>query len=227
MIRPPSKRTSARLLAILVAALLSACGFHLRDALRLPPDLGQVRVLAPDPYSPLAQSLTTALERAGATMAAENESDAAALRVLSEQWASTPIAVDQFGRAQEFSLRYAAVFRLDRADGSIAVPQQAVELARDYVSAPETAAGTESEREILARELQREMAASILRRIDAATRTMPATPIDAAPESAGAASTSSTVPETGTEATGETAPPLPATADEASGETAAPVSDTP
>jgi LPS-assembly lipoprotein len=62
------------------------------------------------------------------------------------------------------------VFRLDRADGSVAVPQQAIELGRDYVSAPTTSTGTESEREILARELQREMASSILRRIDAATR---------------------------------------------------------
>jgi LPS-assembly lipoprotein len=148
----------------------SACGFHLRDALKLPPDLGQVRVVARDPYSPLAQSLTNSLERAGANMAGENAADAAVLRILSEKWASTPISVDQFGRAQEFTLRYAAVFRLDRADGSVAVPQQAIELGRDYVSAPTTSTGTESEREILARELQREMASSILRRIDAATR---------------------------------------------------------
>ena len=57
----------------------SACGFHLRDALKLPPDLGQVRVVARDPYSPLAQSLTNSLERAGANMAGENAPDAAVL----------------------------------------------------------------------------------------------------------------------------------------------------
>lgn len=174
MTRHLSKHPSACLLAGLFALMLSACGFHLRDALKLPPDLGQVRVVARDPYSALAQSLTNSLQRAGATMASEDADDAAVLRILSEKWASTPISVDQFGRAQEYTLRYAAVFRLERADGNIVVPQQAVELSRDYVSAPATSAGTESEREILARELQREMAASILRRIDAATRTMQA-----------------------------------------------------
>src|SRR3546814_9547231 len=62
-----------RLIAILVLALgLTACGFHLRGAPTLPPDLGPVRVIATDPYSPLAESLSVALEQAGATPAAED-----------------------------------------------------------------------------------------------------------------------------------------------------------
>src|SRR5688500_295142 len=183
----------------------SACGFHLRDALKLPPDLGQVRVVARDPYSPLAQSLTNSLERAGANMAGENTTDAAVLRILSEKWASTPISVDQFGRAQEYTLRYAAVFRLDRADGSVAVPQQAIELGRDYVSAPTTSTGTESEREILARELQREMAASILRRIDAATRST----ASSAPETANDAATDAIDEATTDDTAGDEPTPAP------------------
>ena len=67
---------------------------------------------------------------------------------------------------QEFSLRYAAVFVFRRADGTDLVPQQVVELSRDYVSPPENTTGTVTEREILADELRREMAASILRRVD-------------------------------------------------------------
>ena len=45
-----------------------------------------------------------------------------------------------------------------------------VELSRDYVSPPQAATGTSTEREILADELRREMAASILRRIDSVVR---------------------------------------------------------
>ena len=62
------------------------------------------------------------------------------------------------------------VFSLDKADGSNVVPQQAVELARDYVSVPLDSTGTQSEREMLSREMQKDMTASILRRIDAASR---------------------------------------------------------
>ena len=163
-------------LAIVLVLALSACGFHLRDALLLPPDLGPLRVQSQDPYSPLAESLSQALARAGATPAAEGVTDGVAtLAVISEKWGNTPLSVDAFGRAQEFTLRYAVFFRLTRADGSDMVPQQALELSRDYVSVATRSAGTDSEREILANELRREMVSSILRRIDAVSR-MPAVP---------------------------------------------------
>ena len=98
----------------------------------------------------------------------------ATLRIVSEQWADTPISHDQFGRAQEFSLRYAVIFSMQRADGSVVVPQQAVELARDYLAPAVDSIGKASERELLVRELRRDMAAAILRRVDAASK--PAAP---------------------------------------------------
>lgn len=160
-------------LAILAlsAALLSGCGFHLRNALNLPANLGPVRVLGVDSFSPLADLLAEGLQRAGAQAASVDATEGAAtLQVLSEQWADTPISHDQSGRAQEYALRYAVVFSLRRADGSTAVPQQAVELARDYLAPAVDSIGKTSERELLVRELQRDMAAAILRRVDASSR---------------------------------------------------------
>ncbi|MBN8262997.1 MAG: hypothetical protein J0L59_11790 [Xanthomonadales bacterium] len=159
----------------LAAALLSGCGFHLRNALNLPENLGPVRVVAGDPYSALADNLAEGLQTAGAQAApAGAETGVATLRIVSEQWADTPISHDQFGRAQEFSLRYAVIFSMQRADGSVVVPQQAVELARDYLAPAVDSIGKASERELLVRELRRDMAAAILRRVDAASK--PAAP---------------------------------------------------
>lgn len=156
-----------RLLPLTLALALSACGFHLRDALTLPPDLGPVRVVAADRYSPLADTLAQALENAGATPATPDMMDAAVLDILSERWGDSPAAVDEFGRSIEFSLRYAVIFELRGAQDRVIVPRQTIELSRDYVSNPVNSIGTEGEREILQRELRREMSASILRRIDA------------------------------------------------------------
>jgi LPS-assembly lipoprotein len=168
----PSRRLAGHAFVVALVLALSACGFHLRDALTLPADLGPVRVVARDPYSPLAESLAQALERAGATPAPENAGDeVSTLQVLSEKFADTPISVDQFGRAQEFSLRYAVVFELRRGGGGEdLVPRQAIELSRDYVASPVDSLGKNSERELLSREMRREMTQSILRRIDAASR---------------------------------------------------------
>lgn len=155
--------------AALVLAL-SACGFQLRSALTLPPDLGPVRVVSVDRYSPLAESLATALTRAGAVLATPETESAAVLDLLSERWGDTPVALDQLGRTQEYSLRYAVIFELRKADGTALVPRQTVELSRDYVSNPVNSIGTEGEREVLQREMRREMSASVLRRIDAVVK---------------------------------------------------------
>ena len=176
-------KTFRLVLSLSLLLPLAGCGFHLRNALVLPPDLGPVAVTAQDPYSPLAASLARSLERAGAVAASpETMTQATRLEILSEKWVDIPIAVDNLGRAQEYSLRYAVVFRMRKggdvkdaeagrdplADDSEFVPQQAVELSRDYIAPPTNTIGRNSERELLADEMRRDMTAAILRRIDAA-----------------------------------------------------------
>ncbi|MFZ5656627.1 MAG: LPS assembly lipoprotein LptE [Pseudomonadota bacterium] len=178
-----------RLLPAVLLVALSGCGFHLRERITVPTQFGAVRVVSVDRYSPLAESLAQSLERGGASVARDG-SEGAVLDILAEQWGDTPISVDELGRSQEFSLRYAVIFELRRADGTVVVPRQTIELARDYVSNPVSSIGTEGEREILARELRREMAASVLRRIDAVFKAGVATgaaaqPAATAPGSAG------------------------------------------
>lgn len=170
---------------LLVAALvlsLAACGFHLRNALVLPPDLGPVKVQARDRYSPLAESLAQALTRAGAEPATADTPAPSVLDIRAEKWDQNPVSVDERGRAQEFSLRYAVVFELRAGDGGMIVPRQAIELSRDYISVPAASIGTEDEREILEKELRREMTASILRRIDAVARKQGGVALDDEPE---------------------------------------------
>jgi len=159
-------------LLVWMTLLLSACGFHLRGALTLPPGLEEIQITTRDPYSGLARALERSLVRNGIKVIPAEERDAyvAVLALMSERWGTRPQSVDEFGRAQENNLRYAVVFTLHSADGDVLVPQQAVELSRDYVSAPDDATGIDSERELLVQEMQREMNASILRRIDAAVR---------------------------------------------------------
>lgn len=187
---PKSLQRIARACAlVLVVSALGACGFHLRNALAIPPDLGPLRVVSPYQYSPLATALSEALDRAGAVPAAPGATTGVAtLRILSERWGNTALSVDQRGRAQEFTLRYAVVFRMTRADQSEVVHDQVIELSRDYISVATNSSGTEGEREVLTKELQRSMVASILLRIDAAFRnpTAFAAPTGA-PDSSGSA----------------------------------------
>ena len=124
----------------------------------------------------LCMALRRGHEADGGAAPAGATEGVATLQVISEQWADTPISHDQFGRAQEFTLRYAVIFSMRRADDSVVVPQQAVELGRDYLAPPVDSIGKASERELLVRELRRDMTAAILRRVDAASKPVAATP---------------------------------------------------
>jgi LPS-assembly lipoprotein len=181
---------------LLAATLaLAACGFHLRKGVNLPADLGPLRVVSSDRYSSLAEDLSQALARSGAIPAPDpvdtvpQPEDAqsaiappadataptvpaptpvATLNIRKVRWGTLPAAIDARGRATELTLRYAVEFDMLRADGSVLVPRQVVELARNYVTVPNNSIGTDSEQEILAKEMQRDMVSSIMRRIDAA-----------------------------------------------------------
>lgn len=181
---------------LLAATLaLAACGFHLRKGVNLPADLGPLRVVSSDRYSGLAEALSLALARSGAIPAPDPvdvtalpegaqsgisppvdatspavppPAPVATLNIRKVRWGTLPVSIDARGRAQELTLRYAVEFDLLRADGSVLVPRQVVELGRNYVTVPSNSIGTDSEQEILAKEMQRDMVASIMRRIDAA-----------------------------------------------------------
>lgn len=185
-----------RILLLLAATTaLAACGFHLRKGVSLPADLGPLRVVSSDRYSGLAEDLSQALARSGAipasdpvdvtaqpedvqsaisppadgtARAAPQPGRVATLNIRKVRWGSLPLSIDARGRAQELTLRYAVEFDLLRADGSVLVPRQVVELGRNYVTVPNNSIGTDSEQEILAKEMQRDMVDSIMRRIDAA-----------------------------------------------------------
>lgn len=162
------------LIALVLAASLAGCGFHLRNKLTLPADTPAVKVESSVRYSELVKLLERGMRASGATVvdtdASGKDEKFARLQIRSERWGDLPIAIDGEGRAQEFSLRYAVVFVFYRHDDTVMVPEQVIELSRDYVSPPEDATGTTTEREILADELRREMSASILRRVDSVVR---------------------------------------------------------
>ena len=94
---------------------LSACGFHLRNALTLPPNLGPVHIVSSDPYSRLARSVERALAAAGAEIADPDATDVATLNIQSERWAALPASLDAQGRAR--------IYLQDaKADAAKAVP---------------------------------------------------------------------------------------------------------
>lgn len=161
-----------RVLILLSAAMLAACGFHPRAQLNLPAALGPISVQTAEPYSPLGLELARALERAGATAPTAGK-PSSALKVTGEAWNTAPLSVDQFARVREYITRYKVDFVLVGADGALLIEPQSIELAREYTYDINASAGSPAEQELIQRELRRDMEAAILRRLDVVLRPKP------------------------------------------------------
>lgn len=163
-------RRIAPLVACLAAFALAGCGFHPRAELDIPADLGPVKVVGGDPYSPLSDSLARALTRAHAQPAGANDARTATLRVASEEWNEGPLSVDALAHVREYVITYKVSFAFVAADETDIAPLQEVKLQRDYTYDDSHALGASQEQSTIREEMQRDMAASIMRRIGIALR---------------------------------------------------------
>src|SRR5687767_8414007 len=109
------------LLLLLLAAGLAGCGFHPRNTLALADELGPVKVVTADPYSPLAYGLSTDLRRAGAQSAVDGQ-PSSTLNIKSEREDSRPLSVDRQAQVREYESRYTVKFELLDAAGKPLVP---------------------------------------------------------------------------------------------------------
>lgn len=160
----------SRLLLLLCLVLaVSACGFRPRGTLALAEELGPVKVQTADPYSELAQGLSVALSRAGVKAAVEGQ-PSATLRVSAERLSTRPLTVDVRALVREYETLYRVSFDVVGADGAVRLPEQTIELTREFTYDAFAQAGSPAEQRLIEDELRREMQAAILRRLDAVLR---------------------------------------------------------
>jgi LPS-assembly lipoprotein len=157
------------LLLVCLVLAVPACGFHPRGTLALAQDLGPVKVQTADRYSPLAQGLSVALTRAGVKAAVDGE-PSATLRVLGESLSTRPLTVDVRALVREYETIYRVRFDLVDADGKRRMPEQTLELTREFTYDAFAQAGSPAEQQLIEQELRRDMQAAILRRLDAVLR---------------------------------------------------------
>jgi LPS-assembly lipoprotein len=158
------------LFACICVLTLAGCGFHPRAELVLPPDLGPVKVITGDPNGPLGDSLSRVLTRAGAKPAAAGDTKVATLHVVSETWSQAPLSVDAFSHVREYIITYTVKFSFVAADNTDISPLQEAKLQRDFTYDDAHALGAAQEQDTIHEEMQRDMAATIIRRIGIALR---------------------------------------------------------
>ena len=153
---------------VLLLSMLAAagCGFQLRGAVSLPPELDAIHVDGPPGIS---GALVQALESGGARVESARDSRNALLQLSDERFSERVLSVDpDTGKEREFELAYRVTFRLTGGDGAELVSTQTVSLLRDYVFDSDALLGSSREQGILRTEMRRDAAGQVVRRIEAA-----------------------------------------------------------
>jgi len=154
-----------RAAALLLALLLTACGFQLRGSVNLPFDT----LYVPNASSGIALDLKRHIQSGSGTRVVDNPKDAQARLQFTEETRSKEIlSLTSAGRVREYRLRYRVGFRVEDGKGATFVAPNVVALTRDVTYDDSVALAKESEEERLFQDMQSDMVQQILRRLAAA-----------------------------------------------------------
>jgi LPS-assembly lipoprotein len=152
--------------ALLVAGLLSACGFHLRGSggqYNMP---FQSIYLAFAETSPLGTELRRNL-RAQTTIETDPAKAQALFEVISETRGKTILSLNSQGRVREYNLTSTLVFRVRDAKGAELLAPTEISLKRSISFNETQTLAKESEEVLLYRDMQSDLVQQILRRLAA------------------------------------------------------------
>ncbi|MGB5245443.1 MAG: LPS assembly lipoprotein LptE [Woeseia sp.] len=154
-----SSSRNAILLILLLA--LAACGFHLRGALQLPPQMARTYIDTADRYSLFYRLLRQELTAAGVELV-ESAADAnAVFSILSEDTDQRVLSVSARNVPREYEVYYSVYFTVQSNEGLLLEPQQQIG-TRDYTYDETEVLGKSREEELLREAIARDLVRIVL-----------------------------------------------------------------
>ena len=151
------------LIAILIALLLTACGFQLRGAQPLP-----FSSLYIAENWALGATPKRNLRALGCPQLAQTTQEAQAVfTTIGEAREKIILSLSATGRVREFQLRYRFAYRVHDLKGREFVPPTEIILVRDISFSDERVLAKEQEEVLLYRDMQNDMVQQVLRRLAA------------------------------------------------------------
>ncbi len=146
---------------------LVGCGFKLRGAMDIPPDLNPLYIQS-SASSPVAQAIRDRLRGTQVQLAANAKEAKLVLRILSERRNSRVVAVDRSGKVLSYELFYLVAFDAVGPDGKQRLARQDLELVRGFDNPDTEVLGKQLEGELLYQDMIDDAADRVLIRLRAA-----------------------------------------------------------
>ena len=115
---------------LIMALLISACGYHLRGALELPAGLKNVYLEGGS--GQLRDQFNSVMKTSSVPLATSPETAGIIVRIFNEDNQRRILSLNSAGTANNFELNYRFDFELVDAKNKVLMPRQPVEIRREY-----------------------------------------------------------------------------------------------
>ena len=159
-----------KILIIVLSSFLLGCGFQLRGTESASIPFESIYISAPDGQA-IIKELKYSIQSSGKTLVLDKPLDAGAtLHIISAKYTKHIWSISGSGRVREFQLRYRVSYRLTDPKGVELVPTSVVNLSRILPFADAQVLAKQAEEKMLVREMYRDAAQQIIRRLSKSQR---------------------------------------------------------
>ena len=155
------------LLALLGVVLLAGCGFQLRGAVDLPPEMARTYISGLGERDVLFLELKRQLRTAGVDIVERRDAASAELRILEKRDTRRVLSVGSNARVREFELATTVSFDVRGVGNDFRRERATLNTVRDLTFDETNVLGKAGEEALLREDMQRELAWQIVSRLEA------------------------------------------------------------
>ena len=156
---------------VLMALLLSACGYHLRGAFELP--AGMKNIFLEGGSAPLQTQFKKAMELSSIPIAASAETAGIIIRIFDENSQRRVLSLNVAGVANDFELDYRMEYEIVDAKDILLMARQPLEIKREYYNDQLAIIAKESEETTIKNEMYLQAVRTIVNRAKVVINTKP------------------------------------------------------
>jgi len=146
----------------LIAALLTACGYHLRGAYQLPKELRAIHLQGES--TELREQFDKVLQSSAGELASSPDKAGVVIRFFNEKMQRRVLSLSARGRANEFELDYRLEYELANSGNAVLLPRQLFEVRREYFNDQQDIIAKDIEEKVIRNEMYQQTVRSIINR---------------------------------------------------------------
>jgi len=157
--------------ALVMALLLSACGYHLRGALVLPAGLKNIYLEGASPQ--LREQFNGVMKVSSVALASSPETAGMIVRIFNEDNQRRVLSLSSGGVANDFELNYRFEYEVVDSNNKVLMARQPVEIKREYFNSQLAVIAKENEETVIRNEMYQQAVRTVINSVRASLEAHP------------------------------------------------------